>query len=56
VAADLQHPLKEFKMESRNEALCAPGKLSGQVFRQLDILRKLFYEPNSYICSYVEKH
>ena len=25
-AADLQHPLKEFRVESRNEALCAPGK------------------------------
>ena len=25
VAADLQHPLKEFRAESRNEAGCAPG-------------------------------
>ena len=32
-AANLQNPLKEFKVESRNEALRAPGKLSGQVFR-----------------------
>ena len=24
-AADLHHPLKEFRVESRNEALCAPA-------------------------------
>ena len=24
VATDLQHPLKEFRVESGNEALCAP--------------------------------
>jgi len=30
----LLHPLKEFRVESsRNEALCAPGKLARQVFR-----------------------
>lgn len=38
-AAELQHPLKEFRAESGNEALCTPGKLAGQVFRKLDILR-----------------
>jgi len=32
-AADLQHSLKKLRMESRNEALCAPEKLTGQVFR-----------------------
>jgi len=32
-AADLQHPLKEPRMESRNEALSAPQNLAGQVFR-----------------------
>ena len=32
-AAELQHPLKEFRVESRNEALCAPRRLAGQVFR-----------------------
>ena len=32
-AAEFQHPLKEFRVESRNEAFCAPGKLAGQVFR-----------------------
>jgi len=32
-AVDLQHPLKDFRVESRNEVLCAPGKLAGQVFR-----------------------
>ena len=30
-AADLQHPLKEFRVDSRNEALCALGKLAWQV-------------------------
>ena len=34
-AADLQHPLKKFRLENRNEVLCAPGKLAGQVFRKL---------------------
>ena len=32
-AADLQHPPKEFRVESRNEVLCALGKLAGQVLR-----------------------
>ena len=31
-AADLQHPPERFRVESRNEALCAPRKLAGQVF------------------------
>ena len=33
VAAHLQHPLKESRMESRNEALCVLGKLAGQVLK-----------------------
>jgi len=32
-AADPQHPLKELRMGNRHEALCALGKLAGQVFR-----------------------
>ena len=35
VAAHLQHPLKESRMESRNEALCVLGKLAGQVLKQI---------------------
>ena len=31
-AAGFQHPLKKFKVESRNESLHAQGKLAGQVF------------------------
>ena len=31
--ADFQHSLKEFRVGTRNEALCAQGKLAGQVFR-----------------------
>ena len=50
------NPLKELRVESRNEALCALGKLAGQVFRESDILRSRFYEPNSCISSYLEKH
>ena len=47
---------KEFRVESRNEALGATGKLTGQVFRRLDIFRSWPYEPNSSISSYLEKH
>ena len=32
VAAWPSHPPKEFRVQSRDEALCAPGKLAGQVF------------------------
>ena len=32
-AADVQHRLKEFSVESRSEALCALGKLEGQAFQ-----------------------
>ena len=31
-------------------------KLAEQVFRQLDTFRSQFYDPNSYISSYLEKH
>ena len=34
-AADFQYPLKEFRVESRSEALCVPRKLAGHVFRQI---------------------
>ena len=37
VAVDLQHPLREFRVE--NKALCAPQNLVEQVFRQLDIFK-----------------
>ena len=48
---------KEFSVESKSEALCAQGeKLAGQVFTLLDIFRSLFYEANSCISSYLEKH
>ena len=33
-AADLQHPLRKPRVESRNEALCARGKLTRQIFRE----------------------
>ena len=54
-ASDLQHPLKEFRVESRSGALCDPGTLAGHAFRQLDIPRSWFYEPNSCISSHLEK-
>ena len=34
----------------------AQEKLAKKVFSQLDIFRSWFYEPNSYISSYLEKH
>ena len=34
-AADLQHALKEFRVESKNVTLCPLEKVSGQVFRQI---------------------
>ena len=46
---------REFRVESRNESPRALEKLA-QVFRWLDIFRSWFYEPNSCISSYLEKH
>ena len=55
-AADLQHPLKGVQgVEIRNEALCALGK-AGRTGLQIDIFRRRFYEPNSVISLYLEKH
>ena len=45
-------PRRKSRMESK--ALCAPGKLGKQVFRQVDILRNWFHEPNPCISSYLE--
>ena len=53
-AADLQHLLKEFRVESRNQALCTQGK-TGSTGLQIDILRSRFYELSSCISSYLEK-
>ena len=57
-AADFQQPHQgeELKVESRNEALCAPELLTEQVSRYLDVFRNQFYEPRSCISSYWEKH
>ena len=41
-------------MEIENEVLCALGK-PGRTRHQVDIFRR-FYEPNSCIFSYLEKH
>ena len=49
-------PWREFRSESRNEALCALEKLAEQTSRERDIFRSWFYEPNSCIPSYLEKH
>ena len=46
---------KEFQVESTNEALGALGK-NGRTALQTDISRSRFYEPNSCISSYLEKH
>ena len=37
-------PLKEFRVEIRNEALCALGK-AGRTDPQIDIFSRKFYEP-----------
>ena len=49
-------PWKEFMVESRSKVLCALGRLPEQVFRESDIFRRRFYEPDSYISSNLEKH
>ena len=46
---------KEFRMERRNEALCAWGKTI-RAGLQIDMFRNWFYESNSCISSYLEKH
>ena len=56
VGHDWATPLqREFRVESRNESPRTLEKLA-QVFRWLDIFRSWFYEPNSCISSYLEKH
>ena len=55
-AGDLQHPRKEFRVERRDEALCAPRERAEQAFRQLDILRSWFHEPGSCISLHLEQH
>ena len=47
---------KELRVESRSEVSCEQGKLAEQVFRRLDGFRSPFYEPNSSVSSYLEKH
>ena len=45
-------PWKEFRVESRNEALCAWRK-TGRTGLQTDISRSWFYEPNSWMSLYL---
>ena len=52
-AIDHQHPLGSAGL---SEALCAPGNLVGQVFRQLDVFRSRCYDLSPCISSYLEKH
>ena len=46
VVAALPHPWKELRAETRNEALCALGKLAGLTFKQFGIFKRRFYEPS----------
>lgn len=51
VATDLQHALEEFKVESRREALCAPGNwqarsLDSQMFLGADFMNPLLISPH----------
>jgi len=45
----------KLRVKSRNEALCALGK-TARTGLQIVIFRSWFYEPNSFISSYLEKH
>ena len=47
----LNSPLKELRDEIRSEVHSALGKLAEQVFRELGIFRRRFYDPNSRISS-----
>ena len=51
-AVDLQHPLREFRVE--RGTLCSTN-LVAQVFGLLDIFRNRFYDPNPGTSSYLEK-
>ena len=53
IAVGLQYPWGNSEW---SEAVCAPGNLVGQVFRQLDAFRNRFYYLNPCIFSYLEKH
>ena len=53
--ADLQHPLKGVQGRDWEWEICALGKI-GRTGLQIDIFRRRFYEPNSCISSYLEKH
>ena len=48
-AADFQHPQEEFRVESGNKALWE----NWQLFRELDILSRWFYKPNS--CIFISR-
>ena len=48
-------PLKKFRVENRNEALCPLGK-TGRTGLQIDGFGSQFYKFNSRISLYLEKH
>ena len=55
-AADLQHSLKEFRVESRNQALCAPenwqdGSLDSQIFSGADFMSPVLIRKYRYKIS-----
>ena len=47
-------PWKEFRLESRNEALCALGKI-GRIGLQMDIFMNWFYESSFFLSSHIQK-
>ena len=49
-------PWRKFRIKSRTETPCILENLGRQVFRELDIFRNQFYEPDFYISFYLEKH
>ena len=53
--ADFQHPLKEIKVESRNEdSVLWENRLNRSSDRYFQ--EPIFFYPNSYISLYLEKH
>ena len=53
-AAGFQQPSSRWRAEMNYPV--PREKLAGQVFKQLGIFRNQFYEPNSCIFPYLEKH
>ena len=54
-AADLNTLRTEFRVESRTEAVCTPGKTGRTGLQRVRYSQERFHEPSYYICSHPEK-